>query len=147
MTQQQQHHATCVCIGNDGILLRGPSGTGKSDLALRLIDEGAVLVADDRTDVQVRGNDLVASAPETIAGQMEVRGLGIVRLPIRAEATLSLLVDLSQDVETERLPINRHETFMGIQLRHMTACGSAASTPAKIRLALRLDTHDFVEPK
>lgn len=143
---EQQHHATCVCIGEDGVLLRGPSGVGKSDVALRLIDDGAVLVADDRTDIVRRDGQLIASAPEAIAGQMEVRGLGIVRLPTRGEATLSLLVDLTATAEPERLPADRHQTFMGVRLRHMAASGVAASTPAKIRLALGLKPDDLIEP-
>lgn len=143
---EQQHHATCVSIGEDGVLLRGPSGAGKSDVALRLIDDGAVLVADDRTDIVCRDGRLIASAPEPIAGQMEVRGLGIVRLPRRTEVTLSLLVDLTHETEPERLPIDRHQTFMGIRMRHMTASGIAASTPAKIRLALGLKSDDLIEP-
>ena len=143
---RQQHHATCVCIDDNGILLRGPSGSGKSDVALRLIHEGAVLVADDRTDVEAIDGQLVASSPENIAGQMEVRGLGIVRMPVREKVSLALLVDLIGDAKPERLPEKRHETFMGVKLRFMTASGIAASTPAKIMLALRMNDTDFIEP-
>ena len=75
----QQVHGTCIAIDGAGVLLRGPSGCGKSDLALRLIDGGAVLVADDRVSLEARAGDLVASAPDALAGLLEVRGVGIER--------------------------------------------------------------------
>ncbi|HAQ33260.1 MAG TPA: serine/threonine protein kinase, partial [Rhodospirillaceae bacterium] len=71
-------HGTCVALNGVTVLLRGPSGSGKSDLALRLIDGGGRLVADDQTLVEIQGERLVATAPETIAGKMEVRGVGVL---------------------------------------------------------------------
>src|SRR5690606_18170052 len=71
-------HATCVVIGEIGVILRGPSGSGKSDLALRLVDTGGLLVADDQVFLSVENGALVARAPPTISGKLEVRGLGIV---------------------------------------------------------------------
>src|ERR687898_3364772 len=73
-------HATCVELSGTGVVLLGASGCGKSDLALRLIDRGARLVADDLVTVERHGRRLIARAPEAIAGLMEVRGLGIMRL-------------------------------------------------------------------
>src|SRR5580698_6499368 len=98
-------HASCVAIGKAGVLLLGKSGAGKSDLALRLIDQGAVLVADDRTLVWVEKDALHARAPSTIKGLLEIRGLGIVTMPVRAKARIALVVRLGP--EGARLPAPR----------------------------------------
>ena len=95
-------HATCVVYKRDGILLIGKSGSGKSDLALRLIALGAKLVADDRTDLAVKNGALIATPPKTIAGLLEIRGVGIVESPNAASARIALVVALSGNVE--RLP-------------------------------------------
>ncbi|MHA1114324.1 MAG: HPr kinase/phosphorylase, partial [Alphaproteobacteria bacterium] len=83
-------HATCVSLWGAGILLRGPSGSGKSDLALRLIDGGAVLVADDQVSLELRDGGLFASPPAATAGKLEVRGVGIVTVPFDEEAPMRL---------------------------------------------------------
>jgi HPr kinase/phosphorylase len=131
-------HATSVALGGDGILLRGPSGSGKSDLALRLIDEGARLVADDQTEIERAGDRLVMRAPATIAGQMEVRGLGIVRLPAVASAPLRLVVDLVAPEAVERLPEPLSCSFLGLAVPLLRLAPFAASATAKLRLALRV---------
>ncbi|MBN9589257.1 MAG: hypothetical protein BGN85_04710 [Alphaproteobacteria bacterium 64-11] len=95
-------HATCVAIGTQGILLLGASGAGKSDLALQLIDGGARLVADDRTILTVKNGVLSASAPAAIRGLMEIRGLGIVKLPVRASVRIALVAKLGR--KGARLP-------------------------------------------
>jgi hypothetical protein len=95
-------HASCVALGRAGVLLLGASGAGKSDLVLRLIDEGAKLVADDRVLLTVRRGALHAGAPPTIRGLMEIRGLGIVALPAAAGARIRLAVALGR--EGPRLP-------------------------------------------
>jgi hypothetical protein len=95
-------HASCVAIGTAGVLLLGKSGAGKSDLALRLIDRGAVLVADDRTILRVKNGGLNASAPPSIRGLLEIRAVGIVKLPVRASAPIALVVKLGH--EGARLP-------------------------------------------
>lgn len=89
-------HATTVAVKGLAVLLTGPSGAGKSDLALRLIDRGAELVADDYTTLVHDGDDLVAGSPATIAGRMEVRGLGIVDRPYRRVAPVALVVTLGE---------------------------------------------------
>ena len=76
----KQVHATCLSIDDVGLLIRGPSGIGKSDLALRLIDKGARLVADDRVGLLVSDNHVIARAPATLAGLLEVRGLGMLAI-------------------------------------------------------------------
>ena len=136
-------HATCVALrlGRTwrGVLLRGPSGAGKSDLALRLVDEGARLVADDRTVLAVRGGRLSASAPAIIAGLLEVRGLGIVALPARRvakRAEVALLVDLAAPGRIERMPQPARETVMGVTLPVLALAPFEASSAAKLRLAL-----------
>lgn len=135
-----QIHATCVALPEGGVLLRGESGAGKSDLALRLIDGGARLIADDRTDLVRVGDRLIARAPATIVGLIEARGMGLVRLlpeQLSPEAAIVLIVDLVDPARIERLPDATHEDLLGVSLRRVALAAFEASTPAKIRLALR----------
>lgn len=136
LAQGLLQHATCVALEGQGILLRGPSGSGKSDLALRLIDEGAILVADDQTELFLAEGRLCARAPGSIAGQLEVRGLGIVAQPRLAEAPLALIVDLVPGAAVERLPEERQETLLGVTLPAIQLDPFPASAVAKLRLAL-----------
>lgn len=134
-----QIHATCVALPEGGVLLRGESGAGKSDLALRLIDGGARLVADDRTDLVRVGDRLIARAPATIAGLIEARGVGILRLPperLAAEVAVVLIVDLVDAAGVERLPEATREALLGVSLPRVAIAPFEASAPAKIRLAL-----------
>ena len=135
-TTAQLLHATCVALDGRGILLRGAPGSGKSDLALRLIDDGAVLVADDQTEIGEERGRLVARAPATIAGRLEVRGLGIVTQPTLAAAPLVLIVDLVPPAAVERLPEERSERLLGQDVPLLELDPFAASAVAKIRLAL-----------
>lgn len=118
-------YATCVEWFGLGVLIRGKSGAGKSDLALRLIDAGAALVADD----QVLLENGIASAPARLQGLLEVRGFGIVKLPFAETTAIALTVDLCSADEIERLP----DRFDGI-MRLDPFCASAV---AKIKLALQ----------
>ena len=132
-------HASCVAIGPLGVLLLGPSGAGKSDLALRLIDEGAKLVADDRTILFAKGKALHARAPASIKGLLELRALGIVELPVRTEAKIALVVRLGP--EGARLPGPRiyhaPTALKAVTPPPLIALDARfASTPAKIRAAL-----------
>jgi serine kinase of HPr protein (carbohydrate metabolism regulator) len=136
-------HATCVALraGRNwrGILLRGPSGAGKSDLALRLVEGGGRLVADDQTALVRQGRGLVASPPGTLAGLLEVRGVGIVKLGragLLARAAIALLVDLVPPDRIERLPDPARETLLGVDLPVVALSPFEASAPAKLRLAL-----------
>ena len=132
-------HASCVAIGNHGILLLGPSGCGKSELALRLIDEGARLVSDDRTLLFVAKGALRAKAPASIKGLLEVRGLGIIQLPVRTNVKIALAVKLGR--EGARLPapaIYHPPTGLrpAAKVPQIALNARFASAPAKVRAAL-----------
>lgn len=135
-------HATCVAIGRRGVLLRGPSGSGKSDLALRLIDEGAKLVADDQVRIARNGTRLVARAPATIAGRMEVRGIGVVAIEPRRAAEIALVVDLTPRAKIDRMPAPQSWTCHGVRVRRIQIDPFDASAPAKLRLAVRARARD-----
>jgi RNase adaptor protein for sRNA GlmZ degradation len=133
-------HATCIALGGGprpaGVLLRGPSGAGKSDLALRLIDRGARLVADDRTDLRTIDGELRARAPATIAGRMEVRGLGIADVPRVNDVPVRLVVDLVDDEAIERLPEETSCQLFGIEVPYLRLDPFQSSADAKLRLAV-----------
>lgn len=129
-------HGTTVALDGEGVLLRGPSGSGKSDLALRLIDRGARLVADDQTELTCAAQRLIARAPRSIAGRMEVRGVGILRVPAVPSAPLRLVVDLVAPDRVERLPEPQFCDYLQCSLPLLTLAPFEASAPAKIRLAL-----------
>ena len=141
---RQRVHATCVAlrIGRRwrGVLLRGPSGAGKSDLALRLIETGGRLVADDQTELVRKGTSVMATAPARIAGLIEARGVGIAKLgrdQIVSQASLVLLVDLASPERIERLPEPQRESLLGIELPVLLLAPFEGSATAKLRLALR----------
>lgn len=129
-------HATTIAIDGRGVMLRGASGSGKSDLALRLIDRGALLVSDDRTLVARAGNGLLASAPPRIAGMIEVRGIGIATVAGAGATPLALIVDL--DAVPDRLPDRQEETILDLPLPRIALDAFAASAPIKTELALRM---------
>lgn len=128
-------HASCVAAGSRGILLLGPSGRGKSDLALRLIDRGARLVADDRCDVWFDRGRLWCRPPDELAGKMEVRGLGIVEQPWTAPVPLALAVRLAERYE-RMPPANQVEMIAGNPVPAVTLSAFEASAPVKVLLAL-----------
>lgn len=129
-------HATAVAIDGRAVLLRGAPGAGKSDLALRLIDAGARLVADDQCELHREGDALIVRAPATIAGLIEVRGVGILRLDALDEAPVALIADLVPADDMERLPARRTETILGAALPLIALAPFEASAAAKLRLAL-----------
>jgi serine kinase of HPr protein (carbohydrate metabolism regulator) len=132
-------HASCVALSGKGVLLLGPSGAGKSDLALRLIDGGARLVADDRCELFVRAGKLYARAPDSIAGLMEMRGQGIIALPHAKSVVVAMAVRLG--ASPARLP---EPAFFapppGLKPARpvplIVVKAAAASAPARIRTAL-----------
>jgi HPr kinase/phosphorylase len=139
-------HATAVAIGGRAVLLRGPSGSGKSDLALRLIDAGARLVADDQSQLWRNGSAVLVRAPASIAGLIEARGIGILRLDAMPAARLCLIVDLVAPDRVERLPEPGGETIFGIAIPVVAIAPFEASAPAKLRLALASATGDGAPP-
>ena len=131
-----QLHATAVSLDGSAILLTGPSGSGKSDLALRLIDAGARLVADDRCDVSATASGLSASAPAALRGMLEVRGIGIVVLPFEDTAPVRLVCELSGPDRVERMPEAETAEIEGIKLPLYRFDPFEASTPVKVKQAL-----------
>lgn len=121
-------HASCACHRNDAVLLLGPSGSGKSDLLLRLLDWDFDLVADDQVEI----DDGLAGPPAALAGMIEIRGLGIFRLPYRAPVPLRLAAVLGD--QAERLPYPALYESLALPLIKLD--GRAASAPSRIRLAL-----------
>ncbi len=138
-------HATCVAIGERGVLLRGPPGSGKSDLALRLIagpppsgEPAAFLVADDQVAVSREGDQLFARAPERIAGMMEIRGVGIRRVPSVSAAAVVLIVDLVAREAVPRLPPDPllTEDILSLPIPVARLSPFEASAPLKVRALL-----------
>lgn len=129
-------HATSVAIGGQGVLIMGKSGSGKSDLGLRLIDRGAMLISDDYTQACAREGLLQLNAPANIAGRMEVRHLGLVDMPYVEDVTAVLAIRL------EDSPARMPEQFptiivAGIALPLIALAGREPSAPIKVELALR----------
>ncbi len=118
-----------------GVLLRGPSGSGKSDLALRLIGGGARLVADDQVELKPAGGHLSATAPAAIAGLLEVRGLGPVPVATAASAQLGLVYDLVESEAVERLPADTTVAYEDVRVPLLRVAPFEASAPDKVRLA------------
>jgi serine kinase of HPr protein (carbohydrate metabolism regulator) len=128
-------HASSVALDGRAVLISGPSGSGKSDLALRLLDRGFTLVSDDRTIVRKQGSKLIASAPETIKGKLEVRGVGIVDMNTVADVPVALVVELTSDIQ--RLPDDdRERLILGAGIPMISVDAMTASAPSKVALAL-----------
>ena len=126
-------HGTSILVAGAGIVLRGPSGSGKSDLAFRLIEAGqAILIADDQTDLKAVDGRLHATCPSKLAGLIEVRGIGILRRPHRTEAVINLVIDLVAHDEVPRLPDVLTTALEGVTLPHLSLCAFEASAPAKV---------------
>ncbi|MCA3561190.1 MAG: HPr kinase/phosphatase C-terminal domain-containing protein [Aestuariivirga sp.] len=148
MHEEALIHGTCLAIGTDGVLLVGKPGSGKSDLALRLIDQqglglsgkarSALLVADDQVVIRKIKSALIASAPASLKGKLEIRGLGIAELAVAAETRLRLAVRLTPAGEIERLPDlgAARMDVLGIGLPLILLDPGSASAPARLRAAL-----------
>lgn len=131
-------HATTIDIAGLGVLILGESGAGKSDLALRLIGGGALLVADDQTDVEVVGTELRATSPKPIAGLIEVRGVGVVSAATKRATRLRLAVSLTATTP-ERMPESRAWSLPGVaepSIRLIEMAAFEASASEKVRRAL-----------
>ena len=130
-------HVSSVAIDGRAVLIGGRSGAGKSDLALRLIDRGATLISDDYTFVRRVKDQAFASAPERIAGKIELRGVGIVEMAAVQDVPVALYIDLSG--EPVRLPEGTDRiAIAGIPIPSVALDGHQASAPLKVEAALRL---------
>jgi serine kinase of HPr protein (carbohydrate metabolism regulator) len=132
-------HATAVLVGAHGVLIRGPSGAGKSTLAVTLIERGARLVADDRVHLSACHGRLIATGPGAIAGRMELRAHGLMRLPAERSAVIRLVVDLVDAAGLERLPGNDQMSvaILGVTLPRQPAPAASDRSPALVSAALR----------
>lgn len=141
-------HATAIAFGNRGVLIRGAPGSGKSELALRMIDNlgfgrgtkplRAKLIADDQVLLAREGSEIVMRAPKTISGKMEIRGIGIIALPTKSKAKLVLVIDLKPQAEIERMP---HQAdcltdILGLNIALYSIDPTASSAPSIIRSLL-----------
>ncbi len=130
-------HASTVAVDGRAVLISGPSGSGKSDLTLRLLDRGFTLVSDDQTVVKRDGDRLLASAPPNIAGKLEIRGIGIVDMATVGNLPVALVVELTSEVT--RMPDDgRERVILGITVPLITIDAMTASAPAKVALGLEL---------
>lgn len=129
-------HASCVAIGDRAVLIEGRSGEGKSDLALRLIDRGAALVADDYTICTRTAGVLYGAAPATIAGKIEVRGIGILPMDHLDRAPIALIVTILDT--PPRLPDGpRTRRIAGVDIPQVALPALEPSAPVKVELALK----------
>ena len=130
-------HGTAVSIDGWGVLLLGPSAAGKSDLALRLIDRGAMLVSDDAVPVVIDASGPELHTAQNIEGRLEVRGIGIVSVPHVTRVPLRLVIELAESVE--RLPVDgKCSTICGFSVPTTKLLPFEASAPLKVEYALRM---------
>jgi serine kinase of HPr protein (carbohydrate metabolism regulator) len=133
---KETRHASCVAITGAGIMISGPSNSGKSDLALRLIDRGAILICDDYVDLWRHDSQIMMEAPARIAGKMEVRSLGIFDCEHVSNIPLMLQVQLKSQIE--RFPMDSQtETIMTINVPTIAINPIEASAPIKVEMALK----------
>jgi len=141
-------HGSSVEVDGVGVLIRGPVGSGKSDLAFRLIDTGAHLVADDQTKLTLAGDEIYVSSPATISGKIEVRGIGILHLDEVPEARLGLVIDLVERDAVPRLPEAEScapmENTPNIRVPLYRLHAFDASSPSKVRLAVKVHYGDII---
>ena len=131
----EMFHASTVARDGRAVMILGPSGSGKSDLALRLFDHGFRLVSDDQTIISRDGDRLLASPPATIAGKLEVRGIGIVDMDTVADVPVALVVELTSEIR--RLPDDsRARHILGVEVPLVSVDAMTASAASKVALAL-----------
>ncbi len=129
---------TCVAFCEDAVLFRGPSGCGKSDLALRCINRGATLISDDQTMLWKENKKIFASPPATIAGKLEVRGLGILEFPYIERAQVALVLDLVNEDAMERLPDTNFVDYFDLKIPNFRLHAFHCSAVEKVSLAMSL---------
>jgi HPr kinase/phosphorylase len=146
-------HASAVLVGARAVLIRGPSGAGKSRLALELIHAArtsallfARLIGDDRVTLQAAGGRLLVRPVKALAGLIEVRGVGIVKLPYEPSAVVGLVVDLGAN--TERLPAadNRQVEIDGVSLPRLAVAAGDALLPTVLAVLTSSPQQAFGRP-
>ncbi len=130
-------HATSVVFCGHGLLLMGASGSGKSDMALRLMDAGGSLVSDDYTHITVKNQHLFGSPPDTIKGLIEVRGVGLFNVPYLCSARMDVVVMCDTKEALERIPPVMRCDIEGVSLRQIIFYPFESSAVAKLRMFLQ----------
>ena len=128
---------SCVEVEGLGVIFRGPTGIGKSDLSLRLIDNGAKLISDDITELAIENETLIARAPKTIRHLLEVRGIGVLKIGGAQQVKLGVVIDLVTPEQIERRPENQSVKILGKNVPLFRIFPLEASSPAKVRLIVR----------
>ena len=131
-----QFYATAVTYCGFGVLIRGPSGSGKSDLALRMIDDGAGLIADDQVVIEAVGQELYLSPPDSLSGLIEVRGIGVIKIEYVRDIRLCLIVELDPRNEIQRIPKIKEELIKKILVPVINMYAFESSVLAKIKIIL-----------
>ena len=140
MAECEVIHATLIRINGKGVLLKGKSGSGKSDLALRLLEnKKAELVADDAVEISLQSGHIIGQAPQNLAGLLEVRGVGIVSYPYIEKSYIDMVVELKSSIdEIERMPLMQKEVILGLEINKIDLYAKENSAPDKVIAALRL---------
>jgi len=136
----QLMHATALKLGGFGAILRGAPGAGKSDLALRLMDRGHTLIGDDQIQLTRKGESVMIAPVEQLAGLLEVRGLGILRVPnIAKDVLLACVIDLHDHRDIDRLPpADEQITVLTVPIRRFHVDPFDASAPLRVEMAMDL---------
>lgn len=141
-SETQLIHASCVQFLSKGLLIVGPSASGKSDLSLRLMDEGAQLVSDDQVEIRAEttetGRKIIACAPQKIRGLIELRGYGIVPVPYEQSTHLDLVIELKPFKELERLSYLHDYPLLGCSLPKMMVDAAWPSSVSRIKFVLTM---------
>ena len=128
-------HGTAIALEDRGVLLTGPSGSGKSDLALRLIDSGATLISDDQTICERRKNEIFLFPHKKIHGLIEVRGVGLIKVPFIENVKLNMIVQLI-DKPPERIPKKEEKKLLNLNIKFIKIIGKEASSTVKVKIKL-----------
>lgn len=136
-------HASCVSFEDKGVLILGDSGSGKSDLALRIIDAGGVLIADDYVEIRIVNGEVYGHVPDSIKGMLEIRGVGLVNLTSVASTKIDLVLELSNREDITRLPEKSFYELNGVEVLSFNFDAFSASAIAKLRMICKmlLNTH------
>lgn len=130
-------HASCVEFNGKGILIIGESGSGKSDLTLRLIDAGGILIGDDYVELDIKNNEIVVKPAPNIEGMIEVRGIGLIEMVFKEECVLNLALELTDRKQIERLPEVVYFEYEGVRIPQYKFDPFALSAIPKIKLLLK----------